>query len=293
MPASNLSEAIKKRRVALVKKEGIENEMLTKAESSSQIKDLADALKEGKTDNVKPILTEMVGYAPQNYVARISIQDAVSGKMLYRVGEAVTSLKPATKELGSNGKYTYLLKVEASPAARVESSFNVTWLGVEASGKSSLIERMRQGEFVPVTATIGLNVTTVFSEGVKLVNCDVSGHKSFRSIWDSLIVGSPDVMVYVIDASDGAMLEEAKNVLMNYALKAELLSRIPILIAANKQDVEGALDAEKLSSKLSLPELIQGREWKVIGTSTKTGVGVPDMLEWILQRIKTIKDMGT
>jgi GTPase SAR1 family protein len=293
MPASTISDAIKKRRIALVKKEGIENEILSRAESSSQIQELAGALKEGKTDSVKPILIEMVGYAPQDYVTRISIQDVASGKMLYRVGEAVTSLKPATKELGSNGKPTYLLKVESAPAARVDSSFNVIWLGVESSGKSSLIERMKQGEFVPASATIGLNVTTFFSEGVKLVNCDVSGHKSFRSIWDSLIVGSPDLMVYVIDASDSSMLEEAKNVLMNYALKADILSRIPVLIVANKQDVEGALNAEQLSSKLSLPQLIQGREWKVVATSTKTGVGIPEILEWILQRIKTNKDVIT
>jgi 50S ribosomal subunit-associated GTPase HflX len=100
-------------------------------------------------------------------------------------------------------------------------------------------------------------------------------------------------MVYVIDASDSSMLEEAKNVLMNYALKADILSRIPVLIVANKQDVEGALNAEQLSSKLSLPQLIQGREWKVVATSTKTGVGIPEILEWILQRIKTNKDVIT
>jgi GTPase SAR1 family protein len=230
----------------------------------------------------------MVGYAPQDYVAKVYVQDNTSGKVLCKVGEAVTSLKPATKELPIKGKPTYLIKVEAAPAARVESSFNVLWLGIEASGKSSLIERIRQGEFTPAPLTIGLNVTSFLAEGAKLVNSDVSGHKSFRGIWDSLIVGRPDIIVYVIDASDSDTLDEAKDVLASYVLEDELLKGLPVLVVANKQDVEGALNAEQLTSKLDLSELLQSRKWKVIAVSTKTGSGIQDMLEWVIEKIRTI-----
>jgi small GTP-binding protein len=288
MPDNRLMDVIRKRRKILARKEGIESEILTQADSSSQIKEIADVLSRGKPEDAKPILTQMAAYAPQDYVAKVYIQDTSSGKILCRVGETVASLKPATKELPTKGKPTYLVKVEAAPIARVESSFNVLWLGLEASGKSTLIERIRQGEFSPASLTIGLNVTSFLAEGAKLVNCDVSGHKSFRSIWDSLIVGRPDIIVYVIDASDSATLDEAKNVLAGYVLEADLLKGLPVLVAANKQDVEGALDAEELTSKLNLPDLMQGRKWKVIGTSTKTGSGIQDILEWVIGQIRTI-----
>jgi len=289
MPGNRLTDVIRKRRTIPAKKQGIEEEIIKQAESSGQVEELEDILKKGSLDDAKPILTQIAGYAPRDYVARVCIQDFASGKILCRVGEAVTSLKPATRELSGMGKYTHMLRVEAAPVARAESSFNVVWLGIEASGKSSLVERIRQGEFVPASLTIGLNVTSFFAEGIKLVNCDVSGHKSFRSIWDSLIVGSPDVMVYVIDASDGDTLGEAQDVLASFALTADLLKGLPVLIVANKQDVEGALNAEQLTAKLNLPELLRGREWKVVETSARTGSGIQDMLEWILEKIKTIK----
>lgn len=289
MPGNRLMDVIRRRRTILAKKQGIEEEMLKRAEFSGQVEELEDVLKKGSLDDAKPILTQIAGYAPQDYVARVCIQDFASGRILCRVGEAVTSLEPATRELSDKGKYTHMLRVEAAPVARVESSFNVVWLGLEASGKSSLIDRIGQGEFVPASLTIGLSVTSFFAEGIKLVNCDVSGHKSFRSIWDSLIVGSPDVMVYVIDASDDDTLGEARDVLASLALKADLLKGLPVLIVANKQDVEGTLNTEQLTTKLNLPELMQGREWKVVETSAKTGSGIQDMLEWILEKIKTTK----
>jgi small GTP-binding protein len=288
MPDNRLMDVIRKRRKILARKEGIESEILTQADSSSQIKEIADVLSKGKPEDAKPILTQMAGYAPRDYVANVYIQDTSSGKILCRVGETIASLKPATKELPIKGKPVYLVKVEAAPIARVESSFNVLWLGLEASGKSSLIERIRQGEFTPASLTIGLNVTSFLSEGAKLVNCDVSGHKSFRSIWDSLIVGRPDIVVYVVDASDGATLDEAKDVLARYVLEADLLKGLPVLVLANKQDLEGALNPEQLTNKLNLPELMQSRKWKVIGTSTKTGSGIQDILEWVIGQIKTI-----
>nr|MDO8099345.1 ADP-ribosylation factor-like protein [Candidatus Njordarchaeota archaeon] len=289
MPGNRLMNVIRKERTILAKKEGIEEEILVQAESSGQIEELEDVLKKRNLDDAKPILAQIAGYAPRDYVARVCIQDFYSGKILCRVGGAVTSLKPGTRELSGKVKYTHMLRVEAAPLARVESSFNVVWLGIEASGKSSLIERIRQGEFVPASLTIGLSVTSFFAEGVKLVNCDVSGHKSFRSIWDSLIVGNPDVMVYVIDASDNATLDEARDVLASFALKTDLLKGLPVLIAANKRDVKGALNAEQLTTKLNLPELMQGREWRVIETSAKTGSGIQNILEWVLEKIKAIK----
>jgi GTPase SAR1 family protein len=286
MPDECLADIVKKRRKVLDKKQGIEEEILRQAESSGVITKLRTAMEKSCSDDVRTAMQHIAGYAPQDYVTRVSIQEIESGRVQYKVGEPVAAIRPGTVNLDIPGKASFLLRVEASPAADVESSFNAVWLGIEASGKSSLIDRIRLGEFVAASATIGLNVTSFVFEGMKLVNCDLSGHKSFRSIWDSLIVGKPDIVVYVVDASDDSKTSEAGNVLTNYVLKSEHLKNTPLLVVYNKLDVDGAPTADKLSSELGLPSSMSGREWKTIQTSAKSGAGVPDLLEWILQQIK-------
>jgi small GTP-binding protein len=288
-----LADVVKKRRKILVKKQGIEEDIINQAKSSKESDELIKALQGEDMEKAKSVLVRIANHAPSDYVTRVSVLDAVTEKVLCRVGSAVTSLKPGIMQLAYPGNGTRILKVEASPAPEAESSFSVVWLGLEASGKSSLIERIRQDEFVSTSPTIGLNVTSSVFEGIKIVNCDISGHKSFRSIWDSLIVGHPDVVVYVIDGSELTALDEVEKVVTNYVLKTEVLKGIPLLFIINKQDVEGAVREEKLMTKLCLTKLVQGREWKILQASAKTGQGIPDMLRWILEQIRMKKGLDS
>lgn len=287
-----LAEIVKKRRKILTKKQGIEEDIINqiKGKESDELK---RALQEGDMEKAKSVLVCIANHAPSDYVTRVSVQDADTKKVLCKIGSGVTSLKPGIMQLACVGNGNHILKVEASPAVDAESSFSVTWLGLEASGKSSLIERIRQDEFVSTSPTIGLNVTSSVFEGIKIVNCDISGHKSFRSIWDSLIVGRPDLLVYVIDSSEPSSLGEVERIVTSYVLKAEILKGIPILFILNKEDVEGALREEQLMQKLSLARLMQGRDWKIFRASAKTGEGIPEILGWILEQIKTKRGLGS
>jgi small GTP-binding protein len=289
MVNERLADVVKKRRKILAKKEGIEEDIISLVKNSKESEELMTALQEGNMENAKSVLLRIANHAPDNYVTRVSVQDADSKRILCKTGQAVSSIKPAIMEFTCPNNGTHLLKVEASPAADVESSFSAVWLGLEGSGKSSLIERIRQDEFVPASPTIGLNVTSSVFEGIKIVNCDVSGHKSFRSIWDSLIVGNPDMIVFVLDGSEHSALVEVENVLANYVTKTEALKGIPILFVLNKQDVEGALNEEQLRAKLDLSKLMQDRKWKIVQASAKTGEGISDMLSWILEQVRAKK----
>jgi small GTP-binding protein len=291
MANERLADMVKKRRKILVKKQGIEEEMISQARSNKESEELVSALQCDDMEKAKAVLTRIASHAPTDYVTRLSVQDATSKKVLCRVGSAVVAMKPGIMQFTLQSNGDRILKVEASPAAGAESSFSVVWLGLEASGKSSLIERIRQDEFVSTSPTIGLNVTSSVFEGAKIVNCDVSGHKSFRSIWDSLIVGHPDVVVYVIDGSEPSSLDEVKRVITDYVLKTEVLKGIPLLFMLNKQDVEGAVKEEELMKKLCLTKLVQDREWKLLQASAKTGQGILEMLEWILEQINSKKGL--
>ncbi|WXG44860.1 MAG: ADP-ribosylation factor-like protein [Promethearchaeati archaeon SRVP18_Atabeyarchaeia-1] len=288
-----LADFVKKRRRIREKKKGIEEEIANQIKGSKEFEELKTALGEGSMEKAKSVLAHFANYAPSDYVTRISVQDVVSKKTLCKVGQAVSSLKPAIMELALPCDGSCILKVEASPAADVDSSFSVVWLGLEASGKSSLIERIRQDEFISPAPTIGLNVASSVLEGIKIVNCDLSGHKSFRSIWDSLIVGNPDILVYVIDGSEHSQLDEAQKLLTGYVLNTELLKGIPMLVVLSKQDVEGAIKGEQILANLNLPQLICDREWKLVQASAKTGEGISDMLGWMFEQIRLKKGVGS
>lgn len=59
--------------------------------------------------------------------------------------------------------------------------------------------------------------------------------------------------------------------------------KTPILIVANKVDLEGHLTEVELVEALNL-DYITDNEWKVIGTSALTGKNVHLVAEWLVQR---------
>lgn len=55
---------------------------------------------------------------------------------------------------------------------------------------------------------------------------------------------------------------------------------------ANKQDLLSALTPEELTTELGLDE-IRERSWQILPCSAKTGDGLQDSMEWIVEQINT------
>ena len=55
---------------------------------------------------------------------------------------------------------------------------------------------------------------------------------------------------------------------------------------ANKQDLLSALTPEELTIELGLDE-IRERSWQILPCSAKTGDGLQDSMEWIVEQINT------
>jgi signal recognition particle receptor subunit beta len=58
-------------------------------------------------------------------------------------------------------------------------------------------------------------------------------------------------MVFVVDSSDEERLGECVEELQNL-LSEETLNKVPLLVYANKQDLQFALEAEEVLEKLQL-----------------------------------------
>ena len=74
---------------------------------------------------------------------------------------------------------------------------------------------------------------------------DVGGQDKLRPLWRSYTRGT-DGIVFVVDATDGERLEEARIELIR-TVRIPEHSGVPILVLANKQDMPEAREASVVS----------------------------------------------
>ena len=133
----------------------------------------------------------------------------------------------------------------------------VVTLGLENAGKTSILFRLKQDEFVQSIPTIGLscdvifekeyftslssvrifyagfNVETVEYKNIRFTVWDVGGQPKLRPLWKHYLLNTQAV-IYVIDSNDVTQLHEAKNELTRLLQERELRDA-SLLILANKQ----------------------------------------------------------
>ena len=126
--------------------------------------------------------------------------------------------------------------------------------------------------------TKGFNAKVIKKDSVKFTFWDVGGQKALRSIWENYFEAN-DALIYVIDSSDTYRLEESGKEL-RALLEENQLSGIPLLIYANKQDLNLSLSPEEIMNELNLTNIID-RKWTIVASSAITKVGLNDGLEWL------------
>ena len=99
---------------------------------------------------------------------------------------------------------------------------------------------------------------------------DIGGQKAIRPYWKNYY-DNTDGMVFVVDSSDEERLNECVEEL-NALLAEEGLAKVPLLVYANKQDLQFALEAEEILNHMKLME-IQNRTWNIQACSALTKEG--------------------
>ncbi|NXA56567.1 ARL9 protein, partial [Nothocercus julius] len=90
----------------------------------------------------------------------------------------------------------------------------------------------------------------------------VGGGESLRSYWSVYLPKVP-LLVYVVDAADHARLPLAKR-LLHELLQED--SSLPVVVLANKQDLEGAYGITDIHDALALSDIGDERKLFLIGT---------------------------
>ncbi|XP_018494842.1 EF-hand calcium-binding domain-containing protein 4A [Galendromus occidentalis] len=170
-----------------------------------------------------------------------------------------------------------------------ERLFKVVIVGDSAVGKSSLINRFCQGQFVPsFNATIGVDfrVKSVTVEGrpVALQLWDTAGQERFRSITKQYF-RKADGVIIVYDVTSE---ESFKNVrAWVSALQDGVTDEIALMIVGNKADMDTALRMVSFSTGQKL-----AHEYEAIfhETSAKTGQGIDPAMEHLASLLRVKED---
>lgn len=85
--------------------------------------------------------------------------------------------------------------------------------------------------------TVGFNVESVTYKNVKFNVWDVGGQDKIRPLWRHYYSGTQG-LIFVVDSSDTARLEEARSELHKIINDREMKDAL-LLVFANKQDAPG------------------------------------------------------
>lgn len=164
-------------------------------------------------------------------------------------------------------------------------------LGLDGSGKTSLLRRLVQQDAALLPPSHGYQVTRVLYDGVQCELLDVGGSEELRRYWRMYFDGLSGV-VFVIDSADKRRLEET-GLELHRLLQSPTLSGIPLLILANKQDMIDALPSQKVVLGLNLGA-VRDRDWHVQACSARDRRGVEEGFAWVLsQATKAAKRQQT
>jgi translation initiation factor IF-2 len=194
--------------------------------------------------------------------------------------EAAVAVAAAGGSPASTRRRNPLLdQTDADPTTLVPRPPVVTVLGHVDHGKTSLLDRIREtsvaaGEAGGITQKIG--AYQVEKNGRPITFIDTPGHEAFTAM-RARGADVTDIAILVVAADDGVMPQTEEAI--QHARSAE----VPIIVALNKIDVDGA-NPDRVLQQLADRGLVTSRyggDITVVPTSAKTGEGVTELLDMI------------
>jgi small GTP-binding protein len=123
--------------------------------------------------------------------------------------------------------------------------------------------------------------TVCFGE-LEFLVWDLGGQDKIRPLWRHYFEGVQGV-IFVVDSSDRSLFPVAKQEFHQIAQAPQLRS-CPILVLANKQDMEGAVSTEELSQALEL-NVLDSDQYHIEASCALTGVGLVEGMNWLSEAV--------
>ncbi|MFI9617069.1 translation initiation factor IF-2 [Streptomyces sp. NPDC052023] len=247
------------------------------------------------------------GASLTDFAEKINANPASLVAVMMNLGEMVTATQSVSDEtlelLASEMNYTVQIVSPEEEDRELLESFDiefgedegseedlvvrppvVTVMGHVDHGKTRLLDAIRKtnviaGEAGGITQHIGAYqvATEVNDEERKITFIDTPGHEAFTAM-RARGAKSTDIAILVVAANDGVMPQTVEA--LNHAKAAD----VPIVVAVNKIDVEGA-DPTKVRGQLTEYGLVAeeyGGDTMFVDISAKQGLHIDSLLEAVI-----------
>jgi small GTP-binding protein len=159
-----------------------------------------------------------------------------------------------------------------------KKDFKILMVGLDNAGKTTILYRLRLGDVIESTPTIGFNVEEVNYGKINFKVWDIGGQEKIRKLWYHYFRMS-DAVIYVVDSNDTDRVEDAEAEIKGL-MEAPDLEGVPLLVFANKQDLPHAIPLNSLASRLKLTDY-RTRQWHCQACCAKSGDGLYEGLNWL------------
>ena len=158
----------------------------------------------------------------------------------------------------------------------------VIFLGADASGKTTLLYKLKLNEIVMPLPTIGFNVEEIEYKDRKMLIWDIGGGEKVRPLWYHYF-NSTKCIVFFMNISDKERFDyfiDSFNILMK-GYKDYLY--IPLIIFGNKFNDKIEFEPEDMLQKCDVPPEISPF---ILKGNVITGEGIPELLDYIYNNIE-------
>jgi ADP-ribosylation factor protein 1 len=189
-----------------------------------------------------------------------------------------------------------------------ETSYRILMLGLDQSGKTTILYKVKLNEIVKTIPTIGeckythlltfyyffsllgFNIETVKpAPGISFEVWDAGGQEKYRSLLRFYFQNCQGFF-FVVDSSDRDRFQEARDVLSKI-VRDEFMISVPFVVIANKSDLPMAAKPAELIEQLNLHS-ISKQLWYFQSACVITGEGIPEAMRQLAQLIKNNRKSG-
>ena len=168
-----------------------------------------------------------------------------------------------------------------------KKNVRILMVGLDNSGKTSILYQIKIGDLVNTTPTIGFNLETIKYKGLNISIWDIGGNNiiyenKVRQLWKHYYQNT-DGIIFVIDSNDKERFEQAKEAL-SLLISNDEFKNVPLLVLANKQDLNMAYLPTKIIEILDMAK-IKDNKWLVQGTSAINGKGIKEGFDWLCNEL--------
>ncbi|XP_068212427.1 ADP-ribosylation factor-like protein 13B isoform X2 [Palaemon carinicauda] len=127
-------------------------------------------------------------------------------------------------------------------------------VGLDNAGKTTAAKGIVGDPVEDVAPTVGFSPENIEYRGCEITIYDLGGGSKIRPVWAKYFSEVHGV-IFVIDASAPNRIRECRDVLTELLSHKKITGK-PVLVLANKQDVEGAMDEIDLVESLNVEEIV-------------------------------------